>query len=209
MLARWWVLVIAVCLCWPDSRISAAFSAERLRARLQALVDAGTTPSIAAAVGRDGRILWSGAAGLADVGRKVAATAETPYSLASISKPFTATAVMVLSERKLVELGAPFDRYLGPLPRPGSPDARGVTVERLLRHQAGFPTHYQFFYDDERARPLPLAKRLECYGVQLAAPGARYNYSNLGYGVLGELVSGSAVSVMARPSRVMSSNHSA
>lgn len=160
-----------------------------LQSRLQAVVESGATPSIAAAIGRDGRIIWSGAAGWADVERKVAATAATPYSLASISKPFTATAVMALRERRLIGLRAPASRYLGSLERPGARDADRVTVERLLGHVAGFPTHYQFFYDDEKTRPLPLAERLQCYGVEISQPGDRYNYSNLGYGVLGELIS--------------------
>jgi arylsulfatase A-like enzyme/CubicO group peptidase (beta-lactamase class C family) len=164
------------------------FSADRVQARLQALVAAGTTPSIAAAVGRDGRISWSGAAGLADVERKVAATPATPYSVASISKPFTATAVMALRDRKLIDLDAPLSRYVGVMSRPGMKDDKLVTVERTLGHVAGFPTHYQFFYDDEPPRPLPFAERVQCYGIELTAPGDRYNYSNLGFGILGELV---------------------
>jgi CubicO group peptidase (beta-lactamase class C family) len=182
-------LVLGVALLLGSAVAGRQPATARLQASLKAVVDSGGTPSIAAAIGRDGRIVWSGAAGWADVERKVPATASTPYSLASISKPFTATAVMVLRERRLIDLGAPVSRYLGLLTRPGVKDAERVTVDRLLRHVAGFPTHYQFFYDDEKARPLPLAERLHCYGVEVHTPGDRYNYSNLGYGVLGELVS--------------------
>jgi CubicO group peptidase (beta-lactamase class C family) len=153
------------------------------------MVDAGTAPSVVAAVGRDGKIIWSGAAGLADVERKIAATPSTPYSVASISKPFTATAVMALRERNLVDLLAPVSQYLGPIQRPYMRRDSDVTVERVLHHVAGLPTHYQFFYDDERQKPLPFVERIRCYGVELSEPGTRFNYSNLGFGMLGELVS--------------------
>ncbi len=168
---------------------SGGFDGDRVQARLRALVGAGTAPSVVAAVGRDGQIIWGGAAGLADVERKIAATPSIPYSVASISKPYTATAVMALRERKLADLEAPISRYLGPLPRSGVRSDADVTVERVLHHVAGLPTHYQFFYDDERARPLPFVERVRCYGVELTPPGTRFNYSNLGFGMLGELVS--------------------
>ena len=159
-----------------------------IRARVDAMVASGATTSLAAAVGRDGRIVWSHAAGWADRQRRVAATPQTPYSIASISKPFTATAVMALHERGRLALDAPLSRYLGPLPRPGVSDEQRVTVARVMAHRAGFPTHYQFFYMDRPARPLPFDERLRCYGAEVDRPGSRHTYSNLGYGVLGELI---------------------
>jgi CubicO group peptidase (beta-lactamase class C family) len=159
-----------------------------VRTRLQALVDSGKVASIAVAVGRDGGLLWSDAVGMADKARRIAATPRTPYSVASVTKPFTATAVMMLSERGLVSLDEPITRYLGPLARPGVRSEREVTVRRVLGHTAGLPVHYQFFYADQPLAPLPFAPRMQCYGAEVHAPGARYAYSNLGYGVLGDLV---------------------
>ena len=163
-------------------------SLDDVGSRMQALVGDGKAPSIVAAVGRDGRIVWRAAHGHADKARAVAATPTTPYSLASVSKPFTATAVMMLSERGLVGLDEPVSRYVTPLDRPGVTAPGEVTVRRTLGHVAGFPVHYQFFFRDRPAAPLPFARTLTCYGVQVQRPGDRYIYSNLGYGVLGELV---------------------
>jgi CubicO group peptidase (beta-lactamase class C family) len=52
----------------------------------------GAAPSVAVAVARDGQILWSDAQGFADRDARIPATADTPYSVASLTKPFTATA---------------------------------------------------------------------------------------------------------------------
>jgi CubicO group peptidase (beta-lactamase class C family) len=70
-------------------------------------------PSVAVAVSRDGKILWEGAFGWADREKRVPATPHTIYSLASISKPITATGLMILKERGKVDLDRPIADYLG------------------------------------------------------------------------------------------------
>src|SRR5688572_1524578 len=107
-------------------------------------------PSVAVAVARDGRIVWEEAFGWADRENRVAATAHTLYSLASISKPITATALMILKERGLIDLDRSINDYLGEAKinvRIGDPAA--VTVRKVANHTAGLPLHYQFFYEDE------------------------------------------------------------
>src|SRR5262245_43375107 len=68
---------------------------ERIRDRLVE----GNVPSISVAVARGGQVLWEEGFGFADLEKRVPATADTVYSLASISKPFTATGLMTLVER--------------------------------------------------------------------------------------------------------------
>jgi CubicO group peptidase (beta-lactamase class C family) len=161
---------------------------DEVGSRMKAAVDRSETPSVVAAVGQHGRIVWTAAFGEADTMRHLPATTATPYSLASVSKPFTATAVMVLSERGQVALDEPVTRYVGGLARLGPIVPSEVTVRRTLGHVAGFPTHYQSFFEDRPIEPLSFARTLECYGPQIAEPGDRYVYSNLGFGVLSELV---------------------
>ncbi len=118
---------------------------------------------------------WQGAVG---------ATARTPFSVASVTKPMTATAVMRLVERGLVDLDAPISDYLE-VPLDG--DVRGATVRRTLDHTAGLPLHYHFFYADEPFAPPPFAETIRRYGKTFWKPG-RYLYSNLGYGLLDHLI---------------------
>jgi CubicO group peptidase (beta-lactamase class C family) len=150
------------------------------------IVADGTAPSVVIAVARNGQVIWSEGFGFADREAKVAATAQTPYSVASLTKPFTATALMILAERQRIALDEPLERYLGPLQRPGAVAAE-VTVRQVLGHVGGFPQHYQYFFDDQPERPLSFADTMRCYGAEYQRPG-RYTYSNLGYGALGELV---------------------
>jgi CubicO group peptidase (beta-lactamase class C family) len=146
-------------------------------------------PSISVAVARDGRIIWEEAFGWADSERRVPATPHTMYSLASISKPFTATGLMILKERGRVELDRPVNEYLGEAKvavRVGDPAE--ATVRRVANHTAGLPLHYQFFYVDESYRAPSRDETIRRYGACVTAPGERFQYSNLGYGILDHVI---------------------
>lgn len=145
--------------------------------------------SLAVAVAKEGKILWEEGFGWADRERRVPATEHTPYSLASISKPITATALMVLVERGKVDLDQPANVYLGDAKlRSYVWDASGATVRRLSNHTAGLPLHYQFFYEDEGREPPSRDESIRRYGVLTAPPGERYQYANFGYGVLDYII---------------------
>lgn len=158
-------------------------------ARIRAAVADGRAPSMAVAVGRRGDVVVAEAFGFADKAKKVPASPSIPYPVASLTKTFTATAVMVLTERGRLSLDEPISRYLGAINRPGVQAAPEVTVRRTLGNVAGFPVHNQWFYADRPERPLPFADTMRCYGTGVNRPGRRYLYSNLGYGVIGEVVS--------------------
>ncbi len=140
-------------------------------------------PSITAAVGIGGEIVWEYSSGYADVRRRKKATPDTMYSLASISKPLTASGLMVLRERGVIDLDASLNDYLpSPGIRPGVGDPRQATVRRVAMHTAGLPLHFAFFYD---ATPPSPADTMSRHAVLVTQPGERRQYSNLGYGLLG------------------------
>jgi CubicO group peptidase (beta-lactamase class C family) len=74
-------------------------------------------PGVSVAVVQDGKFVWSGGFGMADLENSVPATADTLYRLGSISKPITATAALVLSERGQLDLDAPVQRYCPAFPQ--------------------------------------------------------------------------------------------
>src|SRR3712207_4301406 len=132
----------------PQAPRSAASSDQfdTVRAVIRRAVDDGL-PSIAVAVAKDGRIVWEEGFGMADRERGVPAGPHTMYSLASISKPFTATGLMKLVERGRVHLDRPVNDYLGGGRLTGlAGEASQATVRRVLSHTAGLPLHWQFFY---------------------------------------------------------------
>jgi CubicO group peptidase (beta-lactamase class C family) len=174
----------------PAATAAGADPFAAVRAHVERLVAEGEVPSMAVAVARDGEIIWEEGFGLADRGENIPATEHTPYPLASISKPLTATGLMILVERDLVDLDAPVNDYLGEAKlqaRVG--DVAEATVRRVASHTAGLPLHSQHFYDDEPHRPLPMDETVRRYGNLVTAPGERYQYSNLGYGLLGYVIS--------------------
>ena len=63
-------------------------------------------------------------------------------------------------------------------------NAGDATVRRVANHTSGLPLHYQFFYADEPYRRPAMDETIRRYGNLVTAPGERYQYSNLGYGVI-------------------------
>lgn len=162
---------------------------DSLRGHIRRVMDSTKAPSIAVAVAKNGRVIWEEGFGFADVERRTPATPTTLYSMASISKPMTATGVMKLVEMGKIDLDRPANDYLGAakitgLAGPGS----GATVRRVLAHTAGLPLHYRFFYEGRPPARPSMDEAITRYGVTVFPPGATYSYSNLGYGVLEEII---------------------
>lgn len=158
---------------------------------LAAQVDANGVPGMAAAVTRDGALIWSGGAGYRDLERKLPVEPDTSFRLASVSKLVTATAAMVLYDRKMLDLDASVQSYL---------DSRRlvwpsvITLRQLAAHTSGIP-HYQ---DADAARGSvhydSVDQALEVFAKRplLSVPGTRYRYSSYGYTLLSAAVEGGA-----------------
>jgi CubicO group peptidase (beta-lactamase class C family) len=141
-------------------------------------------PSLTAAVFCGGEVAWSQAIGLADVEAGTEATTDTQYAVASITKTFTATAVMQLRDEGKLDLDDPLERHL--------PDvAHGqLSLGRMLSHASGLQREppgeiwesLVFPDTEELLASLPEAEQV--------LPGATaWHYSNLAYALLGQVVS--------------------
>lgn len=167
-----------------DSAYDAGFSPDGLR-RAFALLDGwiaqGVLPGAAALVTRGGRIAGEAYLGLADRASGRAVDPETIWGLASITKPVTATAVMLLVERGLFALDQPLYTLVpefleGPA---GEFDWRLVTVRQLLAHCSGLPGFSPDNLNLRRAH-RPLVDFVQSFLLQplLFAPGTMHYYSN-------------------------------
>lgn len=139
-------------------------------------------PSIAVAVVRDGHILWEEGFGWADREERKLATEHTMYYTASVAKIFTTTALMMLQERKRLDLDRAVNDYLGSV-KLSSPafDPAGATIRRVAMHTAGLTTFgptTQFSMEEQIRR----------FGILFWPPGERFDYSNLGPLILEEVV---------------------
>lgn len=146
-------------------------------------------PSVSVAVAEGGKIVWEEAFGWADREKMIPATPNTMYSLASISKPITATALMMLVEEGKVDLDRPANDYLGAGKITGlAGDASGATVRRVMSHTAGLPLHYQFYYADQAYPVVSNDETIARYAILTSPPGEVYEYSNLGYGIIDHII---------------------
>lgn len=141
-------------------------------------------PSVGIVLGimRDGRLAETHAAGTTHLGRENPPNAASVFRIASMTKSFTAAAVLLLRERGLVRLDDPVSVHV-----PWMPDT-DITVRDLLTMNAGYPT------DDpwgDRHEPTPLADfdALIAAGVRRTrAARSGFEYSNLSYALLGRVI---------------------
>jgi CubicO group peptidase (beta-lactamase class C family) len=139
-------------------------------------------PSISAAVLRDGEPIWETAVGMADVEAGVEATTDTQYRVGSITKTFTAAAIMQLRDAGLLDLEDTLDRHV-------EGAAHTPTIRRLLSHASGLQreTHDESWLTLRFAQPEELLETLA--EAELVLPsGARFHYSNLAFALLGIVV---------------------
>ncbi len=158
-----------------DSLISAEMARERI-------------PGAGFVFVEDGRVLLQRGYGLADVAhdRRVDPSS-TIWRVGSISKVFTATAVMQLVDRGLVDLDAPVDRYVRRVSIPRTYEDP-VTVRQLLDHTAGFDEIRPGTQAPTRDDILPLDRFLQTKLVRVRPPGETIAYSTYGMTLAGELV---------------------
>ncbi|MFJ2778714.1 MULTISPECIES: serine hydrolase domain-containing protein [unclassified Kitasatospora] len=141
----------------------------------------GRTPSLIAAVVRDGRLVWSGARSMID---GHAPTPGVQYRIGSLTKTFVAVLVLRLRDEGLLDLADPLERHL-----PGTP-AGGATIAQLLAHSAGLAAETPgpwWERTDGSLRPA-LDDILEADAPLKHPAGRRHHYSNPGYALLGALV---------------------
>jgi CubicO group peptidase (beta-lactamase class C family) len=139
-------------------------------------------PGLSLVVIRDGRVVKMRGYGFADLELKVPATPDTILEIGSITKQFTATAIMLLVEEGKIVLSDPAGKHL-----PQLPDAwKAVTIRQLLTHTSGIPDYEEIMGYDGYRNPMT-AEQV----IALAAgkpmdfqPGTKWSYSNTGYFLL-------------------------
>ena len=116
------------------------------------------------------------------------ATQSTPFYVASVTKAFTATAILHLAERGKLQIDQPVNKYLDGT-KIHSPvwNASEATIRRLLTHTSGLTT-FSRWCNTTTDLQCNIDREIERYGVLVWHPGEVFDYSNLGYGVLGEIV---------------------
>lgn len=155
---------------------------------LIALASGPPSLSAAVAVAQDGRIVWEAGYGFSDAARSVRTTAHTPFAVGSVAKTVTATALMRLVEKGVVDLERPVQSYLGNDVRVLQGDPQRLTPAALASMTGGIP-HLSHHYWNDDAGVAPTAEQLvKEYGMAVFPPGDSFHYSNMSFGVLERLI---------------------
>jgi len=138
--------------------------------------------------------VWEQGFGYANLEEKIPATAETVFEVGSISKVFTATAVMQLVEKDRVDLNQPFSNYLPsfklkpPLSNAENWNVEQITPHTILTHHSGIPGDFMDFTISKEIKPhqkLVLRLRNE---HSTNHPNTVFAYSNNAFSLLGQMI---------------------
>jgi len=161
--------------------------------------DKPDSPGASVSIVKDGKVLLSRAYGLADVDHAIPASPNTNYRLASVTKQFTATAVLKLVDQGKLSLDSRLPDVL-----PGFPGyAREVRIRHLLQHTSGLVDYEDFVPDTQTVQVLDadVLRLLSKIDTMYFPAGAKYRYSNSGYALLAlvvESVSGQPFAVFLK-----------
>src|SRR5262245_15779675 len=187
MTARAWGALAVVVLCfaalaWPAR-------ADSVDDYIKTEMERRQIPGAAVAVAREGKLLKARGYGVANVEHDVPVTPDTVFELASVTKQFTATAIMLLVQEGKLQLDDPITSHLPPAPETWKP----ITVRHLLTHTAGFPDLATGFQALPAGGPRLFYSTAEMFDAAVKdalsfAPGERWQYSDVGYFVLGMII---------------------
>lgn len=159
---------------------------ERLDAICRATVGRQQLPGLSIAVARDGEIVFSEGYGYRNVADGVTTHADTIYSIASVSKQFTAAAILLLQERGLLSISDPLHKYF-----PWVPCSPDITLTHLLSHTSGIPGYTEVPGFEHRCYSEAPFREIVMLGADRPpafAPGEQWQYSNTNYVLLGGII---------------------
>jgi CubicO group peptidase (beta-lactamase class C family) len=181
-------LAIILLLAWNGPGV---FAQDTLTRRADATVKnfkQGAEFSGAVLIGRDGKILFHKAYGSANREWNIPNTTQTRFRIASLTKQFTAAAILILQDQGRLKVGDAISRYLTDLPL----EWQRITIHQLLTHTSGLP-EYTSPPEIERTLNLTGATPQQLINLvkqqpMLFIPGSRLHYCNTGYLLLGMII---------------------
>lgn len=147
----------------------------------------GTNPGASLLIVENGRKVFQKAYGMANLENKIPAAIHTNFRLASITKQFTATGIMLLAERGMLDLDQTLDKIFGEFPAYG----KFITIKNLLNHTSGIPD-YEDYVPEHAIHPQVkdegVLKIILKTDTPYFEPGTEFRYSNTAYALLALIV---------------------
>ena len=145
-----------------------------------------THPGFTVLVSREGKVLFSRAYGMADVKSKRANTPDTTFRIGSITKQFTAAAILLLQERGKLSVEDSLEKYY-----PKWPNGKDITLHHLLTHTSGLYSYTSNpLFAMQVSKPANITTLIPAIQKEKVnfAPGEKWKYCNSGYLLLGLIV---------------------
>lgn len=181
------LLVIVLCAWAAVAGAADASHGDAIDAIARDAISRKAVPGLAIGVMHQGKVVFARGYGLADLEHDISVRADSVFPIASVTKNFTAAAILQLADRGLLSLDDDIGKFHPDFPHRG----RGVTVRRLLDHTAGvhsmtsMPAYWAQI--GEAIEPAKLIAIFRDAPLDFE-PGSRYAYSNSGYVLLGAIV---------------------
>jgi D-alanyl-D-alanine carboxypeptidase len=197
ILAVFFALALSGCASSPNSsngNLPAAKTTEELIAQINTLINLNTHTTqggIVVVLKQQGTIVYKRSVGMADVANNIPMTTNTIFQIASVSKPFTATALMQLVERKLLTLDDSILKFIPEL----SPSWYSIKISDLLTHQSGIPDYLDSTIVSSNSNwlnGLTNSGLISYYAINSTLdfqPKSQVKYSNTNYVLIAEIIS--------------------
>jgi len=137
-------------------------------------------------VAQNGNVILSSGYGFADRENNIPNTSQTRFPICSITKQFTAMAVLMLQEQGRLDVQDGICQYITDCPEPWNP----ITIHQLLTHTSGIPDLLEEFWTTNVSSPIPLEQLIADAKSRplVFQPGEKFSYSNTGYILLGKII---------------------
>ncbi len=156
---------------------------------MQSIIDTGSVPGIAVTITRGQNIIYSKGFGVTNIQTKQKLEPWSGFHIASISKIFTATAVMQLQEKGKIDISKSVVDYL-PYFRMRDDRYRNITVKQLLNHTSGMPDVVDYKWEEAVSDDGAAERYVRSFADSMlqSDPGSQFSYSNIAYDILGDLI---------------------
>jgi CubicO group peptidase (beta-lactamase class C family) len=174
----------------PERRAKLASAFPEIDRLFREWAEKQPTPGVAWGVVIDGELAHAGAFGLRDVAAQAPVTVDTVFRIASMTKSFTALAILKLRDEGKLSLDDPVARHVPELANLRYPttDSPPVTIRHLLSHAGGFPEDNPWGDRQLAVAPETMSAWMRA-GIPFSSPpGVAYEYSNFGFAILGRVV---------------------
>jgi len=162
---------------------------QQIETFLQSLIDTGGIPGITIAVTFGQDIVYTKGFGVANIDTKVKLEPKHIFHIASVSKTFTATAIMQLYEKGKIDINKPLITYL-PYFKMKDERYKNITIEQMLNHTSGMPDvddyEWEKFLSDEGAAERYTKSLID--SVLISKPGSEFHYSNIAFNLMADLI---------------------